>query len=63
MNRDREAGAARINRNCPCPNRGCELWGNCKQCAAEHKGKHMYCRLTGWRKRINDVLCVFLPKG
>ncbi|MDR1245630.1 MAG: hypothetical protein LBK57_01215 [Clostridiales Family XIII bacterium] len=45
--------------NCPCPNRNCKYCGKCKECARDHHGKNMYCRLSPWRRKINDILARF----
>jgi hypothetical protein len=50
-----------INSKCPCPNTGCEKHGKCVECILEHKGKGMYCKLPGWRRKINDLLCKVIP--
>jgi hypothetical protein len=49
------------NPNCPCPNKGCDLHGDCAACVREHHGRTMYCKLPGWRRKINDWLCKILP--
>jgi hypothetical protein len=54
--------AIKTNPNCPCPNTTCEVHGNCKECAKDHKGKGMYCKLPKWRKKLNNFICKFLPK-
>lgn len=41
---------------CPCPNTKCELHGKCRECRARHKGKP-YCRLDGFRQKINRTIC------
>jgi hypothetical protein len=53
----------KINANCPCPNHGCGYHGKCRECARDHHGKSMYCKLPPWRKKINDILCRILPVG
>jgi hypothetical protein len=52
-----------MNHKCPCPNKKCEVHGNCKVCMNEHHGTTMYCKLPPWRQRLNIVICKILRQS
>jgi hypothetical protein len=45
----------KLNTKCTCPNKKCELWGNCSICKESHGGKYAYCQLGVFRKKLRKL--------